>query len=392
MSNTDLDFDDIQTAFASKSDEELKKMAKIFRLMNKKWLVELGSTIGLAAFKLRVPFARTLVRKTIYDQFCGGRTLLETTGVIANLERYGVKTILDYGAEGKEDELDFNRVMNETIRAIDFASDNSNIPVVSTKITGLTSNLLLEKISSGVSLTTEEEHDYESLKKRLDVICNRAADRSVSVFVDAEETWIQPAIDTLVNMMMKRYNREKAIVYNTFQMYRHDRLSYLMESHQQARKEDWILGAKIVRGAYMDKERARAKAKGYESPIQPDKQSTDKDYDAAVVYCVNHYNEIASCNASHNAASAKLQAEMVLKAGIAPDHPHFHFSQLYGMSDNITFNLAKAGFSVSKYLPYGPVEDVIPYLIRRTQENTSVTGDMSRELSMILREIKRRGL
>jgi proline dehydrogenase len=392
MNNSDLDFKDIETAFASKSDEELMKMARIFGLMNRKWLVDLGSSVGLLAFRLRLPFARTIVKNTIYDLFCGGRTLLETNHVIDKLAEFGVKTILDYGAEGKEEESEFNKVMNETLRAIDFAEKNPNIPVVSTKVTGLTSNVLLEKISSGSQLNTEEEHDYESLRKRLDVICNRAAERGVAVYVDAEETWIQPAIDVLVSTMMQRYNKKHAFVFNTFQMYRHDRLDFLKQSHEEARAGNWILGAKIVRGAYMDKERNRAKEKGYTSPIQVDKDSTDRDYDAAVKYCVDHYEEIASCNASHNAVSVMLQAEMITKAGINPAHPHLHFSQLYGMSDNITFNLAKAGFNVSKYLPYGPVEDVIPYLIRRTQENTSVTGDMSRELSLILKELERRGL
>jgi len=395
MENTldlNLDFKDYGIAFESRSNEELLQMARMFGLMNKTWLVNIGSTLGLTAFKLHLPFTERIVYNTIFPQFCGGRTLLECEPAIDNLSKYGVMTILDYGAEGKETEKDFNVTMNETLRAIEFAANNQSIPVVSTKITGLTKNNLLEKISADQQLTTREEHEYESLLKRIDVICNRASEKNVAVFIDAEESWIQDAIDNIVNKMMARYNTSKAVVYNTFQMYRHDRLSYLKSSHQQAKKSGYILGAKLVRGAYMEKERARAVSQKYPSPINKDKASTDQLYDDGIAYCVNHFEEIASCNASHNATSNMLQAKLIHDKGIDKNHPHLNFCQLFGMSDHITFNLAKAGYNVAKYMPYGPVKDVIPYLIRRTQENTSVTGDMSREYKMILEELQRRGI
>lgn len=392
MSDLDLDFKDYSIAFESRSNEELLQMARLFGLMNKTWLVNIGASLGLAAFKLNLPFTDRIVYKTIFPQFCGGRTLLECEPSIDNLSEYGVMTILDYGAEGKETEKDFNLTMNETLRAIEFASRHQSIPVVSTKITGLTKNSLLEKLTAQKPLNTTEEHEYESLLKRIDVICNRASERNVSVFIDAEESWIQGAIDEIVNKMMNRYNKSKAVVYNTFQMYRHDRLTFLKNSHHQAQKSGYILGAKLVRGAYMEKERERAIAQKYRSPINDSKAATDLLYDQGIEYCVNHFEEIASCNASHNAASNMLQAKLIHEKGIVKSHPHLNFCQLYGMSDHITFNLAKAGYNVAKYMPYGPVKDVIPYLIRRTQENTSVTGDMSREYKMIVEEMKRRGI
>lgn len=392
MSPSQLDFQDTEIAFSSKSDEELKKTARLFGLMNKRWLVNIGSSVGMLAFRLRLPLLEPVVRRTIYQQFVGGRTLLECMPAIAKLHEYGVGAILDYGAEAKDSEEEFNITMNEVLRSIDFAATLPNVPVVSAKITGLTHTALLEKMHAGDRLDTEEEHQYQSLLKRVDVICNRAMEKAVALFIDAEETWIQDPIDDIVDIMMHRYNKQRPVVYNTYQMYRSDRLAYLHSSYEKARVGGYILGAKIVRGAYMDKERKRAADKGLPSPIQPDKAATDRDYNAAISFCVAHYEQIASCNATHNAASSELQAELIGRAGLPKDHPHFMFCQLYGMSDNITFNLAKAGYRSAKYMPYGPVHDVMPYLIRRTQENAAVTGDMSREYKLILREMKRRGI
>jgi proline dehydrogenase len=303
-----------------------------------------------------------------------------------------VLTILDYGAEAKEKEEDFNITMNEVIRGIDFASTNASVPVVSTKITGMARFGLLEKVSTKETLTPEEEKEYSNLKKRIDSICHVARERGVALFIDAEETWIQPAIDELVETMMTRYNTQRATVYATFQMYRTDRLNYLVDSYAKAKMNNYILGAKLVRGAYMEKERRRAAEMGYPSPIQPDKASTDRDFNKAVQFCINHYEQIASCNASHNLASCELQIKLIDEKKIPRNHPHVNFCQLYGMSDHLTFNLAAAGFNVGKYVVYGPVREVLPYLIRRAEENTAVTGDMSREYSLVMQEMQRREL
>ena len=387
-----LDFDNTEIAFSHLSDQELKKAAWLFGLMNKHWLVGIGSKLGIAAIRLHLPFVESIVKSTIYNQFCGGTTLLECQKTIDQLQTKNTLTILDYGAEGKLTEEDFNQTMNETIRAIDFAAHNSAVPVVSTKVSGLARFGLLERMGKGVSLTDGEREEYQHVLKRLDAICHVARDRGVGIFFDAEESWIQNAIDFLVNSMMSRYNKENVIVYNTFQMYRSDRLKYLRESYEVAKKTGYKLGAKLVRGAYMEKERLRAKEMGYPSPILPDKQAVDAAFDEAVRFCVELYEDIASCNASHNQESLRLQAELIAKNKLPKAHPHLNFCQLYGMSDNLTFNLSAAGYNVAKYVPYGPVRDVVPYLIRRAEENSSVTGDMGREYALVHREMKRRGI
>jgi proline dehydrogenase len=386
------DFSNTEIAFAHKSNTELRKSARLFGLMNNHWLVGVGSQLGIAAIRLHLPFIETIVKNTIFEQFCGGTTLLESKGVIQKLYNNQVYTILDYGVEAKEEEEDFNRTMNEIIRAIEFAAQVQGVTMVGIKITGLARFALLEAIQNGETLNRELRAEYKSALKRVDAICYTASQRGVGVFIDAEESWIQDTIDHLAHLMMKRYNQQKIVVYNTFQMYRRDRLQFLLDSFNRAQKEDFILGAKLVRGAYLEKENNRAAERGYFSPIHPTKAATDDAYNTAVRFCIDNYEQIASCNASHNAESNLLQAELIAQRNIPRDHPHLFFSQLYGMSDNLTFNLAKAGYNAAKYLPYGPVREVVPYLIRRAQENTSVTGDMSREYQLVLQELRRRGL
>ena len=388
---TTIDFSNTEIAFAHLSDKELKKTAWLFNMMNKPWLVKSGSKLALWAVENGVPMAEWAVRNTVFEQFVGGTTLLDSQPSIERLAQYNTLTILDYGAEAKETELDFNHTMNENIRAIEFASRSvKSIPVISTKVTGLMRFGLLERIQSAETLTREEVSEYRNALKRLDAICYHASKKNVSIFIDAEESWIQDAIDHLVWLMMRRYNKQRVVVYNTYQYYRHDRLHFLTESYDRAQQEGFLLGAKLVRGAYMEKERARAIKLNYATPINADKAATDDLYNTALRFCIDHLDTMAVCNASHNAESALLQVELMDKKGLPRDHPNTLFSQLYGMSDNLTFNLAKAGFRVAKYLPYGQVKEVIPYLIRRAQENTSMTGDAGRELKLVLAEVQRR--
>jgi len=387
-----VDFSNTEIAFSYKSDKALKKAAWLFGLMNKHWLVGIGSKIGVAAVRMHLPFVEGIVKNTIFEQFCGGTTLLESQPRIDELHRHNVLTILDYGAEAKEKETELNNSMNETIRAIEFASNNKSVPIVSSKVSGLAPNEVLAKASRNEELSEWENDQYKHLVKRMDSICHVAAQKGVGLYFDAEETAIQPAIDRLVYRMMQRYNRDQAIVFNTYQLYRTDGLSMLKEAYQEARDEGYFLGAKLVRGAYMDQEREWAAEEGRPSPIQPNKEATDRDYNQAVRFCVERYEHIASCNASHNQESNLLQAELIARYNIPRDHPHLMFCQLLGMSDQLTFNLARAGYTVAKYVPYGPVRNVVPYLIRRAQENSSVSGDMSREYKIVMQEIKRRGL
>lgn len=384
------DFRNTEIAFKSLDNKQLNKTKWLFSLMNKPWLVDIGSKIGITAIKLRLPFAKQILKETIYKQFCAGETLLECEQNISRLAKFGVQTILDYGAEGKETEEDFNFTMNNTLRSIDFAHDYSHIPIVSLKITGLARFALLEKVHAGVTLSPAEEIEFENVTKRMEAICYNGYQKKIAIYVDAEETWIQGAIDLLTYKMMQLYNKEYVTVYNTFQMYTTSALESLKVAHIIARQSGYFLGAKIVRGAYMEKERKRAAEMNYPSPIHVDKSGTDADYNAAITYCTEYIDEISVCCATHNEKSSYLFAELLSNHGIPANSHHVMFSQLYGMSDQITFNLAASGFNASKYVVYGPVRDVIPYLIRRAEENTAVAGDMSREYSIIAKEYKRR--
>lgn len=385
-----VNLNDTEIAFSYKSDQELKRAYALFALMNKPWLVRLFSATGIWAVKLHLPLVERLIKSTIYPQFVGGTTLLDSLPVIEKLYKYQIHTILDYGAESKDSESDFNHTMNENIRAIEFAARNVSTPVISTKVSGLARTGLLEKINRSQTLSKKELAEYKSVLKRLDAICHTATERGVKVFIDAEESWIQNTIDHLTDLMMRRYNKKEVIVYNTFQMYRVDRLQFLVDSFNRARSQGYLLGAKIVRGAYLEKERDRAEEMGYTSPIHPTKAATDDSFNMAIRFCVDNYKQMASCNATHNEESSLLQATLIDQKRIPRNHPHLNFCQLYGMSDHITFNLAAAGFNVAKYVVYGSVQELTPYLIRRANENTAVSGDFSREYRLIKKELQRR--
>jgi len=386
-----IDFNNTEYAFAIKSDKELRKSAWLFGMMSNPSLVSVGTSAAMLALKLRLPVTWA-IKETIFQQFCGGTTLLNCVPTIDKMAEKGVTTMLDYGTEAKQTETDFNKTMRSIQDAIRFGQQNDTVQVVTMKLTGLMPFRLLEKLNDGEDLNAREQEIFNAGKKRVDSICHIANENGVQVYIDAEESWIQNPIDSIASKMMARYNKEKAIVFNTFQMYRHDRLAFLKESFAFAKENNVILGAKLVRGAYMEKEGKRAKKMGYSSPIQKSKKATDNDYNAALKFCVDNYKHISVCAATHNAESSIYLAEMIEKRNIPRNHPHFTFCQLYGMSDNLTFNLSKAGFTASKYLVYGPVKDVVPYLIRRAQENTSVTGDVGRELKFIQKELKRRGI
>jgi proline dehydrogenase len=400
-----ISFDNTENAFAYKSDKQLKKAHFLFASMGREWLVRLGTRLTPWAIKSGLPI-KGLIRNTIFEQFVGGETLEETAPVAKRLSAYGVQTILDYGVEGETGEEAFDHATQEFIRVINYASTQPNIPFMSIKVTGIARFALLEKLDTSVTagagtlmkryvqavetLTPEEKSEWQRVHERIQQICRIASEKKVGVFIDAEETWIQDPVDVLSILMMAQYNQDRAIVFNTYQLYRHDRLQFLKDSLEAAEKRNFILGAKLVRGAYMEKERRRAAQMNYPSPIQPDKASCDSDYNLAVKFCIDNLEKISTVVASHNEYSNLYATELLTARKLPLNHPHIHFSQLYGMSDNITFNLAKAGCSVSKYLPFGPINDVVPYLMRRAQENSSVSGQTGRELSLIKKEMQRR--
>jgi proline dehydrogenase len=392
-----ISFDNSENAFAYKSDKDLEKAKFLFNSMRFRWIVAAGVRLTPFAMKTGLP-VRGLIRDTIFKQFVGGETLEETAPIAAILAKYGVDVILDYGVEGKEGEQNFDRAAEEFIRVINYAAAQPNIPFISIKVTAFARFTLLQRLHeaprlrSGIHDNEAEEEEWKRVKERMCRICAAAAKKNVGVLVDAEESWIQDPVDRLAMEMMEMFNKEKPVVYNTIQLYRHDRLHFLNLSYNIAQQQKFIAAFKLVRGAYMEKERARAAQKGVQSPIQVNKQSTDAAYDGAVTFCIDHLENIACIVASHNEASCLLAVKLMDKKQLPLHHLHLHFSQLYGMSDHISFNLAKAGFSVSKYLPFGPINEVIPYLMRRAQENSSVSGQTGRELSLIKQELNRRNI
>jgi len=403
---TKISFENTEYAFAYKSDAELKKANFLFGFMGKPWLVNTALNLTPLAIKWHLPLTNTLIRKTIFKQFVGGETLAETAKVADKLEAYKVQVILDYGVEGKEGEANFEHARDEFKRVIDYAATQPNIPFMSIKVTGFARFSLLEKLDTAMHngsgtlmkrylhavemLPDAEKEEWHKVRLRMQQLCEVADKKNIGILIDAEETWIQDPVDALVMLMMDVFNKKKAVIYNTIQLYRHDRLQFLKDSHTAAVERNFIFGIKLVRGAYMEKERNRAAAMDYPSPIQTDKESCDRDFDASVAFCIEHLDKISVVVASHNENSNLYTTMLLDKKELPHNHPHVHFSQLYGMSDNITFNLAKSGCSVSKYLPFGPIKDVIPYLMRRAQENSSVSGQTGRELGLIKKELQRR--
>ena len=390
-----LSFENTENAFAYKTSKDLKKAKFLFNTMSYPLFVPIGTRITPFILKTGLPI-QGLIRDTIFRQFVGGETLSETAPICNLLGGYGVQIILDYGVEGKQDEADYDKAKVVFKEVIAYAASQPNIPFISVKITGIARFSLLQKLNDSPRLRSGI-HDYESdmaewerVKNRLNEICTVAAEKNIGVLIDAEESWIQDPVDRLVIEMMETFNKEKAIVYNTIQLYRHDRLSFLKMFHRIARQRHFILGIKLVRGAYMETERERAVDKNYPSPIQPDKSGTDRDFNESIGYCISNIEEISCIIATHNEESNKLGFDLLKEKGLPMNHPHVHFSQLYGMSDHITFNLAKEGCNVSKYLPFGPLKDVIPYLMRRAQENSSISGQTNKELALIKSELKRR--
>lgn len=386
------DFSDTEKTFNRLSDGELKKSARLFQLMGKEWLTNIMSGVGVAAVQLGLPGASWGVRNTIYLQFVGGTSLVTSLPRIERLYESGVTSLMDYGAEAKNSEEDYNVYMKEVLRAIEFSAEAPAAIATVVKVTGLAPDEMLEQLNGEeVDFDDETHAQFQAVIRRLDAICGKAAKLGVQIYIDAEESWIQNTIDQLATKMMARYNQQSVTVLNTFQLYRHDRLDYLIKSHEKGRQEGYLLGAKLVRGAYMTKENKRAAEEGRPSPIQPSLEATHADFNTALRFCLDNVDTIGVCLGTHNEYSTRLATELMRDLKIPRNHPNVRFAQLLGMSDNLTFNLAAGGYLVSKYMVYGPVKEVLPYLVRRAQENASVTGEIGRELKLIKEELERRG-
>jgi len=385
-------FQDTETAFALKTDAEIERAYWLFSLIQNQPLVKLGKAVANFALKHHFP-VEGIIRTTVFDHFCGGVTEEDTLPVVDKLFSKGVYSILDYSVEGAETEEDFARAFNKTKHLIEFASKRKEIPFAVFKPTGMGAFAIYEKVSAGADLSPEEQTKWEKIRSRYYNLFVAAREHDVPVMVDAEETWMQKAVDDLLEDLMYEFNRNKPYVINTLQMYRKDRLDYLKELFDRTQSKGVKLGIKFVRGAYMEKERERAEEMGYPSPICDTKEDTDRNYNAALRFMMDNIDkDVLIYNGSHNEESNLLLANLTEEKGLQRNDPRIWFGQLYGMSDNITFNLAKLGFNASKYIPFGPVKDVMPYLIRRAEENTSIAGQTNRELRLLEMERKRRKL
>ena len=383
-----MDFDNTEIAFSKKSNADLTRSYWLFKIIGWNWLIKLGPVLLKIFMPLWIPIP--IIKATIFKQFCGGESIEECEQKIKELSSVNVKTILDYSVEGKEEEVVFDENLQEALAAIKKADGNPNIPFSVFKPTGFGKFDLLEKVNSKKSLSKQDNAEFERAIKRIDTICAAGHKANLPIFIDGEESWIQDAIDDIALDMMRKYNKEKAIVYNTAQMYRWDRIAYLKELKFLSEKENFFIGMKLVRGAYIEKERARAEKMGYKDPMQKTKDATDQDYNNGIKFCIENINKIAFCCASHNEKSNLLLVDLMKQHNIKLTDERIYFAQLLGMSDHISNNMAKDGYNVAKYVPYGPVKDVTPYLIRRAEENTSVAGQTGRELSLIKTEQQRR--
>ena len=382
-------FNNTQVAFSLKSDTELDRAYFLFKMIDNQPLVRIGTAVTNFALKANLP-VEGLIRATVFDHFCGGVNEVDCLSVVDKMYTKGVSSVLDYSVEGKEADEQFDAALEMTLKTIDFAAEKQAIPFAVFKPTGFGRFELYEKLGEKQTLTPEEQAEWNRVVARFDLVCKDAHAKNVALLIDGEESWMQDAADDLVTEMMRKYNKEKAIVFNTLQMYRWDRLDYLKKLHELAKKDGFFIGMKLVRGAYMEKEIVRAEEKGYPSPICASKEATDENYDAAVRYMIEYLDTMSIFAGTHNELSTYTLMGLMQEKGIKTNDDRIWFGQLYGMSDNISYNLAAHGYNVAKYLPFGPVKDVMPYLIRRAEENTSVAGQTSRELTLIKTERNRR--
>ena len=383
-------FNNTKSAFKLKSNAELDRAIFLFSMMGIPSLVKAGSALTKFSLKVHLP-VETLIKKTIFEQFCGGVTEEDCKPVTREMYDENLHSILDYSVEGKKTEEEFDAAMQKKLSLIEYAKGKEEIPFAMFKPTGIGRFEIWEKVSEKISLSEDEKKEWENIKKRVETLCSKAHELNVRLYADGEETWMQTAADDLMEEMMKKYNRqEKVLIYNTLQCYRWDRLDYLKGLHERAKKDGFKIGAKIVRGAYMEKENARAKKLGYPSPICESKEATDVNFNSTLSYCLNHLEDISVFIGTHNEVSSYLGLQIMEDKGLSKDDERIWFSQLYGMSDHISYNLAKKDYNAVKLVPFGPVRDVVPYLLRRAQENTSVKGQTGRELSLLREEKKRR--
>lgn len=389
MQSDAINFDNTEVAFAYKSNTELKRSHFVFSSMSYPWMVKMGTFLTTLALKINFPI-KGIIKKTLFNQFCGGESIEDCKQTIQTLGAHNVHTILDYSVEGLQNEDGYNDAKEEALRVVDFAAQSKHIPFCVLKMSSIGSTELMTKAQNREKLNEVEKTKLYYSEKRIIEIAQRVYDKGLMLMIDAEESWFQNYVDGVVQRLMEKFNRERPVVYNTYQLYRNDIADKLKFALALATNEGYYLGAKLVRGAYMEKERERAEEMGYPSPIHVDKSAVDRDYNESLKLCIDNIGQMGLCGGTHNEDSAKYMVELMEANGLAKDDPRIYFAQLLGMSDHISFILSNAGYNVAKYVPYGPVEKVLPYLFRRAEENTSIAGQSGREYKLVKKELRRR--
>ena len=384
-----MNFENTEHAYKLKSNRELFRALYLFKLISNQRLVAFLTKGAILAIKFKLPIS-FLFKYTVFKQFCSGISEKDSIDEVVRLASYNVKSYMHYASESQKSEVGMDESLTKILDTLKFSSGKSALEFTVFKATSLGPIDLFEKVSAGIGLNYEEKNIWRRVLKRIEVCCKTARSLNVKIFIDAEESWIQSAIDDIAESMMAKFNTKKAYVFTTIQMYRIDRLAYLKKIIDKAEEKKNLIGVKLVRGAYMEKENIRAKNLGISSPICKNKKETDLNFDKALELIID---KVHICNlfiGSHNEESIIKATKLMNKYKYKNNHPFIWFSQLYGMADHISFNLALEGYQVVKYVPFGPVKEVIPYLIRRAEENTSVSGQTPRELNLIKKEIRRR--
>ena len=384
-------FSDTKEAFSLKSNFELNRAFFLFKIIGNSTFVKLSTSLTNFALKFHLPVT-PIIKATVFDHFCGGVSKEDCIPVINKMFIKNVYSVLDFSTEGFNSEKEFDDCLRKKTSIIEFAKNRKEIPFAVFKPTCLGSTDLFKKVSKFEKLNELENDSWNRVIQRFDKVCSKAFKQNIKILIDAEEVEVQNAIDELAIKMMRKYNLTSPIVYNTVQMYRKDRLSYLDEMISNQLNDGVIFGLKLVRGAYMEKERNLAVSMNVESPICDSKNDTDKNFNSGLDFVFNNLNRISFVCASHNEDSILKVMNMMESKKLKSNDNKIWFGQLYGMSDNISFNLASKNYNTFKILPFGSVKNLMPYLIRRAEENTSVQGQTGRELQLILKERKRRAL
>lgn len=380
------------SAFSHYSISQLRRTKVLFKILQNPLVSWFSGFVPHIPILLRLPFVKSLIKHYIFSHFCGGEDWKEVHQSALKLQKQNILSSLDYSVECKQTEQDYETTKKVLLNVLEEAKNLSHIPFCVLKITGLGRFALLEKIHNGQTLSDNEKAEWQRVQSRFDSICEKAVDCNTKLLVDAEESWIQKPIDNIVKRAMKRHNQNEPMIYNTYQLYLKAKYEQLKTDWEKAKEKGYILGSKLVRGAYMEKETKRAVKMHLPNPIQPSKAKCDQDFNDSLKFCLKHIDDFGIYIGTHNIESTQKARQLMQEYGIAKSDERVFFSQLLGMREILSYELAQQDYLVSKYTPFGKIAEVIPYLLRRIQENSSVKDQLNDEIKVITRELENQKL